>query len=88
MFTGCIKCKELKATFAKVATEHESKFGILAAYDMSKAQELANLFGVENLPVLKYIREGNPVTDYDGKLTDKDLQDFIQNMKSIKKDEL
>lgn len=73
---GCEACSEYVPRFRKQASAYENMFPVhVVDANANDAQELANYYGVKDVPVTLVRRKGNPnVLQYVGGLSDANIQ--------------
>lgn len=65
----CGPCQQLAPHIKEMSEKYEGK-AIIAKVDASEAQDLATKFGIRNVPVVIFLKDGNVVerqTGYDNK---------------------
>jgi len=75
--TWCEPCKELGPTLEKLAREGEGKF-ILAKVDVDKSPEIAQWFGVQQIPVVFAIHNGQAVDQFMGNVPESQIRDWLK----------
>jgi len=85
----CGHCKSMAPSYAKLAAKmNEKEGGIpIAEVDATESPELAERFGVEGYPTLKFFVEGKPV-DYQGEREGDAIENFINKKLSPASKEL
>ena len=72
----CEPCKILTPTLEKLAAEYEGRFE-LAKIDVDANQGLAQAFGVQGIPALKMVVDGQLVDQVEGALPEQALRKFL-----------
>lgn len=77
----CGHCKQMKPEFAQVANllQKNGVPGRIAAVDCTEHTKIAERFGIQGFPTLKYFVKGKFVKDYDGKRTAQAMFEFIRS---------
>ena len=75
--TWCGPCKELGPTLEKLAQEGRGAF-ILAKVDVDQNPEIAQWFGVQQIPVVFAIQNGQAVDQFMGNVPESQIRDWIK----------
>jgi putative thioredoxin len=74
--TWCGPCQELGPTLEKLTREANGKF-VLVKVDVDKNQEIAGWFGVQQIPAVFAIVNGQPVDQFMGNLPEEEIRPWI-----------
>lgn len=77
----CGPCQTLLPTVHKLAEEFDGDV-IIKKVNVDQNRELAMQFGVRSIPTLVHITEGKEVGRQNGLISERDLRDQINNLKS------
>ncbi|MES2791514.1 MAG: tetratricopeptide repeat protein [Planctomycetota bacterium] len=75
--TWCGPCQELGPTLEKLTREGKGKF-LLLKVDVDAQPEIAGWFGVQQIPAVFAIVNGQPVDQFMGNLPEKEIQEWLQ----------
>jgi putative thioredoxin len=75
--TWCEPCKQLGPTLEKLAEEAQGKF-ILAKVDVDQNPEIAQWFGVQQIPVVFAIQGGQAVDQFMGNVPESQIREWLQ----------
>jgi putative thioredoxin len=75
----CGPCKQLAPILDKLTTEFAGKF-ILAKVDTDKHQDLAAAFGVQSIPLVVVLKNGQIVDGFQGVKSEAEIRAWIQNV--------
>ncbi len=73
----CGPCKQLAPVLEKLATEHNGKF-ILAKVNTDEEPQVAQAFGVQSLPTVFALVQGQPVDQFVGVMSEEQLRQWLQ----------
>jgi putative thioredoxin len=73
----CEPCKQLGPTLEKLAEEGQGKF-ILAKIDVDQQPDIAQWFGVQQIPVVFAIQNGQPVDQFMGNIPEAQIREWLQ----------
>jgi len=77
--TWCQPCRQLAPLLESLAQEYGGKF-VLAKVNVDDAPEIAGAFGVQSIPHVFAVRNGQPVDQFVGVLTESQLRDWLKNI--------
>ncbi|MCL4108166.1 UNVERIFIED_CONTAM: hypothetical protein GTU68_066089 [Idotea baltica] len=83
----CEPCKELVPQLEKLAVEYDGKF-LLAKVNVDECPEIAQAFGVQQIPVVVAMEQGRPVNQFMGPLPDDELRKWFETFLPSALDEL
>ncbi|CAK0781951.1 putative thioredoxin [Gammaproteobacteria bacterium] len=83
----CGPCKVLMPMLAKLATEYQGKF-VLAKVNTDQERELAQQYGVRNLPTVKMFRHGKVVEEFMGAQTESVVRSYLERHIARKSEQL
>jgi putative thioredoxin len=75
----CQPCKMLGPLLEKLTAEHHGAF-ILAKVDIDRNQELARMFGVESIPHVVALGQGNIIDEFVGMVPEPALRQFLERV--------
>jgi putative thioredoxin len=75
--TWCQPCRQLAPMLEALANEYAGKF-VLAKVNVDEAPEIAGAFGVQSIPHVFAVRNGQPVDQFVGVLSDAQLREWLQ----------
>ena len=75
--TWCGPCQELGPVLEKVTREGNGKF-LLVKVDVDKQPEIAGWFGVQQIPAVFVIVNGQPVDQFMGNLPEAEIQEWVK----------
>ncbi|MCD6094339.1 thioredoxin, partial [bacterium] len=77
--TWCGPCNVLSPILEKLAREYEDKF-ILAKVNVDDAPEVAQRFGIDQIPTVVLFKNGKPVSGFIGVRPEPVLREMIDKM--------
>ena len=77
----CGPCQTLLPTIHKLADEFDGDV-LIKKVNVDENEELAASFGVRSIPTLVYISNGEEVNRQNGLISERDLRDQINNLKT------
>lgn len=77
--TWCGPCKTLGPMLEQAAADHEGAFELVKV-DVDQNQALAQQFGIQSIPTVVAFKDGRPVSQFMGVVTDAQLQEFIDGL--------
>ena len=83
----CEPCRQLAPLLEKLTEEYGGKF-VLAKINIDEAQEVAMAFGVQSIPHLVAIRDGQPINQFQGLLPEPQLREWLESMLPSPADDL
>jgi len=83
----CGPCRELVPNLEKLAIEYDGKF-ILAKVNVDECPEIAGAFGVQSIPVVVAMSQGQPVNQFIGPMPEADLRKWFETFLPSPIDEL
>ncbi len=75
--TWCEPCRQLAPLLEKLAEEFAGKF-LLAKVNVDESPEIAGAFGVQSIPVVVALFQGQPVNQFMGLLPEPELREWLQ----------
>src|SRR5262245_4102879 len=75
--TWCQPCRQLAPMLEALANEYAGKF-VLAKVNVDEAPEIAGAFGVQSIPHVFAVRNGQPVDQFVGVLSEPQLREWLQ----------
>lgn len=75
----CGPCKQLAPVLEKLADEYKGRF-ILAKVDIEKAQQIAQAFGIQSIPLVVAMIDGQPVNQFAGVLPEEQIREWIDSI--------
>lgn len=85
--TWCAPCRQLTPVLEKLATEFNGRFQ-LVKINIEENPELAQAFGVQSIPYVVALRDGQPVTEFQGVHPEDKLREWLNSVLPSKADEL
>jgi putative thioredoxin len=83
----CGPCRELVPLLEKLAVEYDGKF-ILAKVNVDECPEIAGAFGVQSIPVVVAMQQGQPVNQFMGPMPEAELRKWFETFMPSPVDEL
>lgn len=83
----CEPCRQLAPLLEQFANEYAGKF-VLAKINVDEAQEVATAFGVQSIPHVVAVRDGQPINQFQGLLPEPQLREWLESMLPSPADEL
>ena len=77
--TWCGPCRMLAPTVEEIASEYEGR-AIVAKCNVDDCEELADRFGIRNIPTLLYFKGGQLVNRSAGIITKKDISAVLDSL--------
>ncbi|MFO1019663.1 MAG: thioredoxin [Planctomycetales bacterium] len=77
--TWCGPCQELGPVLEKLAVEYNGKF-LLVKVDVDQNQEIAQAFGVTNIPQVAALYQGQLVHQFQGNLPEDQIRQWLQQI--------
>jgi putative thioredoxin len=75
----CGPCKVLGPTLERLATEGQGSWE-LAKVDVDQNQQLAQQFGVQGIPTVVAFKDGAPVAQFTGALSEAQVREFVDQL--------
>ena len=72
----CNPCKQLAPILEKLAAEYGGKF-ILAKINTDEESQIAQAFGVQSLPTVFALVQGNPVDQFSGVMSEQQIREWL-----------
>ncbi|MBS0206791.1 MAG: thioredoxin [Planctomycetes bacterium] len=72
----CNPCKQLAPILEKLAVEYAGKF-ILAKINTDEEPQIAQAFGVQSLPTVFALVQGNPVDQFSGVMSEQQIREWL-----------
>src|SRR5690606_25056927 len=73
----CAPCKTLMPLLEKIANEYAGQF-VLAKVNCDEEQQIAQQFGVRNLPTVMVMKDGQPVDGFVGAQTETAVRELLE----------
>jgi len=83
----CEPCRQLAPLLEKLANEQSGKF-VLVKVDIDQAPEIAQAFGVQSIPYVVALREGQPVDNFMGILPEDQLREWLKSILPLPAEQL
>jgi putative thioredoxin len=77
--TWCAPCRQLAPILEKLAQEYKGQF-ILAKVDTEKQPELAQVFGVQSIPLVVAVKQGQIADGFQGAQGEVEVRSFIERI--------
>lgn len=77
--TWCQPCRQLAPMLEALANEYAGKF-VLAKVNVDESPEIAGAFGVQSIPHVFAVRNGQPVDQFVGVLSDAQLREWLKTI--------
>ncbi|MDA1013581.1 MAG: thioredoxin [Planctomycetota bacterium] len=83
----CGPCKLLAPILDKLAEEYKGRF-LLAKVDIEQCQQIAGAFGIQSIPLVVAMIDGQPVNQFAGALPEEQIREWIDSVVPSPADEL
>lgn len=83
----CEPCRELTPLLERLANEYAGKF-VLVKVNVDECQEIAGAFGVQSIPVVAAMSEGQPVDFFQGAAPEAQVREWLSKLLPSPADEL
>src|SRR5262245_40622728 len=85
--TWCQPCRQLAPLLESLANEYAGKF-VLAKANVDELPQIAGAFGVQSIPHVFAVRDGQPIDQFVGVLTEAQLREWLGAILPSRTDEL
>ncbi len=85
--TWCQPCRQLAPLLESLANEYAGKF-VLAKVNVDTEPQIAGAFGVQSIPHVFAVRDGQPIDQFVGVLTEAQLREWLTSILPSRADEL